>query len=102
MGRFWTQLRHQIDGLDLEGVVHTGQEVGDLDTALGQPHLAGLELHAIPAAHARARRPCRAHFADHVEENILAATQVLREPPGQQHVGANDFIAEVTRSRGDA
>lgn len=102
MRRLWAELRHQVDGLDLEGVVHAGQEVGDLDAALGEPHLARLEVHAVPAAHARPRRPRRAHLADHIEENVLAPTQVLGQAPGQQHVGADDFIAEVTRSRGDA
>lgn len=102
MGCFWTQFRHQVDSLDLKGVLHTGQEVGDLHATFCQAHLARFELYAVPTAHARPRGPCRAHFADDIEENVLAAAQVLGEAPGQEHVGANDFIAKVTRSRGDA
>lgn len=102
MGCFWTQFRHQVDSLDLKGVLHTGQEVGDLHATFCQAHLAWFKLHAVPTAHARPWGPCWAHFADDIEENILAATQVLGEAPGQEHVGANNFIAKVTRSRGDA
>lgn len=82
--------------------MYTGQEVGDLHTTFCEAHLTWFELHRVPAAHTWARGPCWAYFADDIEENILAATQVLGEAPSQKHVGANNFIAKVTGSRGDA
>lgn len=102
MWRIWAQFSHKVDCLNLKSILNTGQEVGHLHPAFGQPHLPGFKLNTVPTTDTRPWRAIRTHFTDNIEENILSTTQILWEAPGQEDIGSNNFIAEIPGGWWDA
>lgn len=49
-GRQRAFARDAVDSLHLKGVAGVGQQVADVDPALGQAQLSGLELHVVITA----------------------------------------------------
>lgn len=80
------QVRHAVDGLDPEGVVHVGQQVGHQQAGLHQARLLGHEAGAAPALLAVAQRPGAA-AAHGVVGDVAAAARVQWGGPLQGHRG---------------
>lgn len=73
-------VRHSIDSLDLETVLCVGLQVTDSYSALGQPQVAGRDIHVVvaPRAHPSLWQTL---FADDVVEDVVTAAQVTRLAP---------------------
>ena len=80
----WAQVGHTVDGLDPEGVVHVGQQVGHQQAGLHQAGLLGHEAGAAPARLAVAQGPGAA-AAHGIVGDVTAAAPVQWRGPLQGH-----------------
>lgn len=78
------QVRHTIDSLDPEGVVHVGQQVGHQQAGLNQAGLLGHEAGATPTLLTVTQCPGTA-AAHGIVGDVTAATWVERRGPLQGH-----------------
>lgn len=90
------EVRHAVDGVDLEGVVGVCQQVHHGDRGVGEPALPRQEPHVVAAGLALPAAPS-ALLADNVEGDVLPAPRVQGPAPVQDHRGLVDVGDHVSR-----